>query len=205
MKALITAGGRGTRLRPITYTINKHLIPLAGQPMIFYAIEKIVQAGIKEIYINTNEGETELQRVIGDGSRWNVKITFFEQTGGPRGIADVVRQAKKYIGDSSFILYLGDNIVLGELAPFVEYFKQEKLNCFLALSRVSDPTQFGVPMIKDGKIVKVIEKPTDPPSSFAVTGIYIYDKNIWLSWMFHFYLATLHASLRLMKRKLNEK
>ena len=179
MKALITAGGRGTRLRPITYTVNKHLIPLAGQPLIFYAIQKIAEAGIKEIFINTNEGDTEIAQAVGNGSRWGVKITCFEQKGGPRGIADVVRQAKDFLGDSPFILYLGDNIILGKIKRYVDYFKKEKLNCFLALSKVADPTHFGVPVIVDGKITKVVEKPAKPASPFAVTGIYIYDSNIF--------------------------
>src|SRR3989338_1636262 len=122
MKALITAGGRGTRLRPITNTMNKHLIPLAGKPMIFYAIEKVAAAGIKEIYINTNEGDMELKRVVGDGSRFGARITYFEQKGGPRGIADVVGQAEPLIGKSPFTLYLGDNIVLGSIKGLVDYF-----------------------------------------------------------------------------------
>ena len=179
MKALITAGGRGTRLRPITNTMNKHLIPLAGKPMIFYAIEKVVAAGIKEIYINTNEGDMELKRVVGDGSRFGARITYFEQKGGPRGIADVVGQAEPLIGKSPFTLYLGDNIVLGSIKGFVDYFLKAKLNCFLALSRAQNVTQFGVPLIQNGKIVEVVEKPENPLSPFAVTGIYVYDKNIF--------------------------
>lgn len=179
MKALITAGGHGTRLRPITYTTNKHLIPLAGEPMIFHAIKKVAQVGIKEIYINTNPGETEIQQAVGNGARWGVKIKFFEQIGGPRGIADAVRQAQQFIGCSPFILYLGDNIILSSIRKFAEYFKNAKLNCFLALSKVSNPSHFGVPVIKDSQIKEVIEKPQKPPSPYAVTGIYIYDKNIW--------------------------
>lgn len=147
--------------------------------MIFYAIEKIAAAGIKEIYINTNEGDTEFSQVVGDGRRWGVKITCFEQRGGPRGIADVVRQAQKFIKQSPFILYLGDNIVISKIQRFTEFFKREKLNCFLALARVADPTQFGVPVLLNGQITKVIEKPANPASPFAVTGIYIYDHHIF--------------------------
>lgn len=179
MKALITAGGRGTRLRPITHTMNKHLIPLAGKPMIFYAIEKVAGAGIKEIFINTNEGDTELRQVVGGGSRFGVCITYFEQKGGPQGIADVVRQAEPLIGKSPFVLYLGDNIVLESIKRFVNYFEREKLNCFLACAKVSNPTQFGVPILKNGQIIEVIEKPENPSSPYAVTGIYIYDKQVF--------------------------
>lgn len=179
MKALITAGGRATRLRPITYTINKHLIPLANKPMVFYAIEKIAAVGVKEIGISMNPGETELQKAVGDGSRWGVKITYIEQAGGPLGIAHVVENAKSFLGDEPFIFYLGDNIILGSIRRFVEKFEREKLNCVLALSKVRDPQRFGVPEIKDGRIVRVDEKPSEPKSDYAVTGIYIYDKNFF--------------------------
>lgn len=179
MKALITAGGRATRLRPITYTINKHLIPLANKPMIFYAIEKLVAAGVTEIGISVNPGEAEIQKIVGDGSRWNAKIAYIEQTGGPLGIAHVVNNAKGFLGDEPFIFYLGDNIILGGLQRFVEKFEREKLNCVLALSKVKDPQRFGVPELKEGRIVRVDEKPSEPKSDYAVTGIYIYDKTFF--------------------------
>ncbi len=179
MKALITAGGRATRLRPITYTINKHLIPLANKPMIFYAIEKLADVGIKEVGISVNPGEEEIQRACGDGSKWGVSLTYIEQKGGPLGIAHVVNNAKDFLGDEPFIFYLGDNIILGSLKRFVEKFEQEKLNCVLALSRVKDPQRFGVPELKDGRIVRVEEKPSQPKSDYAVTGIYVYDRNFF--------------------------
>lgn len=179
MKALITAGGRGTRLRPITYTINKHLIPLAGKPMIFHAIEKVASAGISSIIINTNEGDQEIATAVGDGSRFGVKITYFEQKGGARGLADVVRQAEPFLGKSPFVFYLGDNIILGSIKKLVDQFKKEKLSCMLALAEVLDPTHFGVPVIENGKITKVIEKPATPPSPYAVTGIYLYDAQVF--------------------------
>jgi len=179
MKAIITGGGHATRLRPITWTINKHLIPIANKPMIFYAIEKIRDIGIKEIAINTNPGDKELAEFIGDGSRWGVKITYFEQQGGPLGIANVVWQAKDFIGNEPFLFYLGDNIILNSLENFVSKFEREKLNCLLALSQVKDPQRFGVPEFCNGKIVRVDEKPAQPKSNFAVAGIYFYDKNFF--------------------------
>jgi glucose-1-phosphate thymidylyltransferase len=179
MKALITAGGRATRLRPITHTINKHLIPLANKPMIFYAIEKLVAVGIKEIGISVNPGEEEMQKVVGDGARWGVKIVFIEQKGGPLGIAHVVNNAKDFLGDESFVFYLGDNIILGSLKRFVEKFETEKLNCVLALSKVKDPQRFGVPHIDNGRIIRVDEKPSETKSDYAVTGIYVYDKTFF--------------------------
>ncbi|MBU0625021.1 glucose-1-phosphate thymidylyltransferase [Patescibacteria group bacterium] len=179
MKALITAGGHATRLRPITWTINKHLIPLANKPMIFNAIEKIAETGVKDIGININPGETEMQKVVGTGSRWGVSITYIEQVGGPKGLAHILKIAQSFLGDEDFIFYLGDNIILGSITQFVNKFKQEKPNGLLALSKVRDPQRFGVPEIRDGKIIRVDEKPQNPKSDFAVTGIYIYDHNIF--------------------------
>jgi len=178
MKALITAGGHATRLRPITTTINKHLIPLANMPMIFHALEKIKAAGITEVGINVNEGETEIPKIVGDGARFGMKITYIEQKGGALGLAHIIKNAKEHgFLDQAFLMYLGDNIVLGSLVRFVERFKNEQLHCMLALSRVKDPQRFGVPEIDErGRIVRVEEKPLRPMSSFAITGIYIFDE-----------------------------
>lgn len=177
MKALITAGGRATRLRPITYTINKHLIPIANKPMLFYAIEKIAETGITEVAININEGDKELPEAIGDGSRWGVRITYLEQSGGPKGLAHIIKNAKDkgFLKNEPFLMYLGDNVVLGSLVDMVQKFEREKLNCLLALAKVRDPQRFGVPEIKDGRIVRVAEKPAVPMSEYAITGIYLYD------------------------------
>jgi glucose-1-phosphate thymidylyltransferase len=179
-KAILTGGGHATRLRPITSTTNKHLIPLANKQMIFHAIEKVVEAGVKEIFINVNPGETELQKHVGDGGHWDVKITFFEQTGGPQGIAHVVNEAKQFIGDEPFIFYLSDNIILGSIKDMVEEFNESKLDCMLALSKVPDPNRFGVPCFDaNGKLIDVIEKPENPPNDFAVTGIYLYGPKLF--------------------------
>jgi len=178
-KAILTGGGHATRLRPITSTMNKHLIKLAGKPMIYHAIEKVVKVGVTEIFINTNPGEEKLQEVVGDGSRWGIKIIFFEQKGGPQGIAHVVSQAKKFIGSDPFIFYLSDNIILGDLNDFVGEFLNNKNDCMLTLSKVEDPERFGVPVFEDGKLTAVLEKPKNPPNNFAVTGIYIYGPKVF--------------------------
>ncbi len=178
MKALITAGGRATRLRPITWNRNKHSIPLANKPMLQYAIEKIVDAGVTDIGISVNEGEQELQKVFGNGEKFNCTITYIEQRGGALGLAHVVKNARDEgflrAGDS-FIMYLGDNILGTDINALINKFKQEEFHCMLALSRVPDPERFGVPEIKDGKIIRVEEKPKEPKSDFAITGIYVYD------------------------------
>lgn len=179
-KAILTGGGRATRLRPITSTINKHLIPLAGKPMIFHAIEKVIEAGITEIFINTNPGDTQIQNAVGNGSRWGISITYFEQTGGPQGIAHVVKCAEPFIGTDPFMFYLSDNIILGSLKPLVDKFSSGNLDCLLTLSKVPDPERFGVPQFDaQGVLIDVLEKPKNPPSDFAVTGIYLYAKDFF--------------------------
>ena len=179
-KAVLTGGGRATRLRPITTTINKHLITLANKPMIFHAIEKIVEVGIKEVFINVNPGENQLQTIVGNGDRWNIKIQYFEQEGGPQGIAHVVNCAKEFIGDDPFMFFLSDNIIIGSLAPFFDEFSQGNYGCMLAFSKVSDPERFGVPVFNsNNELIDVLEKPNNPPNNFAVTGIYLYGPKIF--------------------------
>ncbi len=179
-KAILTGGGRATRLRPITTTINKHLIPLANKPMIFHAIEKAVVAGIQEIFINTNPGETQLQQVVGDGGHWGIRITYFEQTGGPQGIAHVVKCAQKFIGRDPFMFYLSDNIILGSIEGMFKKFLDEKLDCLLAFAKVPDPERFGVPIFSPtGELLDVVEKPAEAPNNFAQTGIYLYGPNVF--------------------------
>ena len=179
-KAILTGGGRATRLHPITTTINKHLLPLANKPMIFHAIEKAVEAGIEEIFINTNPGEKDLENYIGDGGHWGIKIKFFEQTGGPQGIAHVVNEAKQFIGDDPFMFYLSDNIISGSIRPMFEEFEKGNYDCMLALSEVPDPQRFGVPIFdENNKLIDVLEKPANPQNNFAVTGIYLYGPKLF--------------------------
>jgi len=181
MKALIAAGGHATRFRPLTWSINKHLLPLAGKPMIFYPIENVVNAGVTEIAININPGDKEIQEVIGDGSRWGVKIIYIEQQGGPRGIAHAVYNARDFLGEvEPFIFHLGDNIFRAGIKNIVDRFNKENLNCALTLSRAPNLTELGVAAFDtNGKLIRVIEKPSEPPSDLAVTGVYVYDKNFF--------------------------
>ncbi len=178
MKALITAGGKGTRLRPLTHTQNKHMLSIANKPILHYAIEKVVNAGITEIGIVTNQEGTEVKEAIGDGSTWGVNITYIPQDA-PLGLAHVVKISQDFIGDDSFIFYLGDNMVVGGLEKFIQAFKESGANCHLTLSKVKDPERFGVPELKDGHIIGIEEKPKAPKSEYAVSGIYIYDSNIF--------------------------
>jgi len=178
MKALITSGGKGTRLRPLTHTQNKHLIPIANKPILHYAIETVIEAGISEIGIVTNADSTEVQDAIGDGNRWGVNITYIPQEA-PLGLAHVVKISEDFIGKEPFIFYLGDNMVVGGANRFVEEFEQDHVNCYLTLSKVKDPERFGVPEIRNNRIVSIEEKPKVPKSEFAVAGIYIYDQYIF--------------------------
>ncbi|HID40496.1 MAG TPA: glucose-1-phosphate thymidylyltransferase [Calditrichaeota bacterium] len=178
MKALITSGGRGTRLRPLTHTQNKHLIPIANKPILHYAIDYCVEAGIKEIGIVYAADSTAVPDAIGDGSQWGINITYIPQEA-PLGLAHVVKIAQDFIQNEPFVFYLGDNMVVGGLKRFIEAFEKNKANCHLTLARVKDPERFGVPEIKEGKIVRIEEKPAQPKSHFAVSGIYIYDKTIF--------------------------
>ena len=178
MKALIASGGRGTRLRPITHTRNKHLIPIANKPILHYAIEAAAEAGIREIGIVVNADGNEVPDAIGNGSRWGVKITYIPQQS-PGGLAQVVALGEPFIGKERFIFYLGDNMVVGGVKRFIEEFDKSGCNCFLTLAKVKDPERFGVPEIRDGKIISVEEKPEHPRSSYAVAGIYLYDSCIF--------------------------
>lgn len=178
MKALIASGGRGTRLRPITHTRNKHLIPIANKPILHYAIEAAVDAGIRDIAIVVNADSNEVPEAIGNGSRWGARITYIPQAT-PGGLAQVVALAEKFMAGDRFIFYLGDNMVVGGVKRFIDEFQKSDCNCFLTLAKVHDPERFGVPEIRDGRIVGVEEKPKKPKSSYAVAGIYLYDSTIF--------------------------
>lgn len=178
MKALITSGGRGTRLRPITHTQNKHLIPIANKPMLYYAIEAAVEAGIKTIGIVYSADSQEVPNFVGDGSKWGITITYIPQEY-PGGLAQCVALAEDFIGKEKFVFYLGDNLIVGGIKRFIEEFEKSGCNCFLTLAKVKDPERFGVPEINDGRIVRVEEKPKIPKSQYAVAGIYLYDHHIF--------------------------
>lgn len=178
MKALITSGGRGTRLRPITHTQNKHLIPIANKPILFYALEHVAAAGIRDVGIIVAAGSDEVPRVVGDGTAWGLRTTYIEQDA-PRGLAHCVLIAEDFIGRDKFVFYLGDNLVIGGICRFAEEFQCLGSNCHLTLAAVKDPERFGVPEIRDGRIVRIVEKPSRPASQYAVAGIYFYDETIF--------------------------
>lgn len=178
MKALITAGGKGTRLRPLTNTQNKHLLPIANKPILHYAIEKVAATGIKKVGIITNQEGSEVKEALGSGEKWGVEITYIPQQA-PLGLAHVIKISQDFIGNDPFIFYLGDNMIVGDLDKFINAFKKQDSNCHLTLARVKDPERFGVPEVVGDRIVSIQEKPRSPKSEYAVAGIYLYDSSIF--------------------------
>jgi len=179
MKALITAGGRGTRLRPLTHTSNKHLIPVANKPMIHYAIEAVAATGIRDIGISINpDTGADLQAALGTGDAWGVRLTYIMQEA-PLGLAHVVKVAEPFLRGERFVFYLGDNLIVGGIRRFVERFRVGDEACHLVLARVKDPQRFGVAEVEDGRVVRVVEKPAQPHSDLAVAGIYCYTPAIF--------------------------
>jgi len=176
MKGVILSAGHGTRLWPITHTQAKQLIPIANKPMVFYVIEDLRNAGIKDIAVivgHTPERINHVKGVIGDGSRWGIKITYVEQAA-PSGIAQAVGLTKDFVGNDDFIVYLGDNVLKGGINDYVDAFKKSGADFGILLSKHKSPEMFGVAVFdKDDKLVGFVEKPKDPPSNLVITGIYM--------------------------------
>jgi glucose-1-phosphate thymidylyltransferase len=178
MKGLILAGGRGTRLRPITYTSAKQLVPVANKPILFYGIEALAASGIREIGIVVGDTKREIMDAVGDGARFGVAVTYIEQEA-PLGLAHAVLVSEPYLGADSFVMYLGDNLIREKLAPLVRRFDEEKPNAQILLARVPNPQQFGVAELAGGKVVRLVEKPQTPPSDLALVGVYMFDRSVF--------------------------
>lgn len=178
MKGLILSGGRGTRLRPITFTSAKQLIPVANKPILFYAIESVRDAGITEIGIIVGDTKDEVKIAVGDGRKFGVNITYIEQDA-PLGLAHAVKISQEFIGEDEFVMFLGDNLVKDGIASLVDEFKRDKPNSQILLAHVKNPQQFGVAVLEDGRIKRLVEKPQNPPSDLAVVGVYMFDKTIF--------------------------
>jgi glucose-1-phosphate thymidylyltransferase len=183
MKALILAGGAGTRLRPITHTSAKQLVPVANKPILFYGIEAMVSAGITEIGVIVGDTRDEVMAALGDGSQWGARITFIPQDA-PLGLAHCVLIAADFLGDDDFVMYLGDNLLEQDLGAFVRAFEAargttEPPTAQILLKRVPDPHRFGIAELDDaGHVVRLVEKPADPPTDLALVGVYLFDRTI---------------------------
>lgn len=189
MKGLILSGGAGTRLRPITHTSAKQLVPIANKPILFYGIEDMARAGIREIGIVVGDTAADIQAAVGDGSQFGVEVTYIPQDA-PLGLAHCVLIAREFLGDDDFVMYLGDNMLEEGLTDLVTRFEEERNgtprlddgrspSALILLAKVEEPRQFGVAELDgDGRVVRLVEKPDDPPSDLALVGVYLFDKTI---------------------------
>jgi glucose-1-phosphate thymidylyltransferase len=192
VKALVLAGGAGTRLRPITYTSAKQLVPVANRPILFFGLDALAEAGITEVVMIVGDTEADIRAAVGNGERWGVLVTYLRQSA-PLGLAHAVLIARAALGDEPFVMWLGDNLLEQSVVPLVQRFAQRSpdVAALVLLAEVDDPTRFGVARFDgDGALIGLVEKPVEPPSNLALVGVYLFDRRI------HDVVATLAPSAR---------
>jgi glucose-1-phosphate thymidylyltransferase len=174
VKALVLAGGSGTRLRPITHTSAKQLVPVANKPVLFYGLEAIAAAGIRELGIVVGETQAEIEAAVGDGSAFGLQVTYLRQHA-PLGLAHAVLIARDYLADDDFVMYLGDNFIVGGINEIVRRFGRDRPAAQIMLTQVGDPRQFGVAELDaSGRVIGLEEKPSEPKSDLALVGVYLF-------------------------------
>lgn len=179
MRGLLLAGGYGTRLRPLTSTGNKHMLPIANKPMLVYGLEHLRNAGIKEVGIILGPIKEGVVETFGDGSKYGVRITYIDQPE-PKGLAHAVMVAEKFLRGEPFVMYLGDNLIKQGVAPLVEEYARRKLDCIVGTTQVKNPSQFGVVVFDNkGNVSKFVEKPKEPISDWALIGIYLFNDKVF--------------------------
>jgi glucose-1-phosphate thymidylyltransferase len=178
LKGLILSGGKGTRLRPITHTSAKQLVPVANKPVLFYGIEAMATAGIEDvgIIIAPETGE-EIKRTVGDGSKFGIRLTYIPQSE-PLGLAHAVLTAERFLQDSPFVMYLGDNLLQGGIGDLVKAFTSHSPDALILLTQVPDPENYGVAELRDGAVVRLVEKPPEPKTNLALVGVYMFTAGI---------------------------
>ncbi len=176
MKGVVLAGGLGTRLRPLTSITNKHLLPVYDQPMIFYPLQKLAEAGIRDVMLVTGGNSAgDFLRLLGDGSHFGLDTLNYAYQTGEGGIAEAIGLTEAFVGGDKFIVILGDNILEDSLEPYVETFRKQENGARILLKEVNNPRDYGVAEIEGDRIISIVEKPECPRSSFAVIGVYMYD------------------------------
>ncbi|HEY2475545.1 MAG TPA: sugar phosphate nucleotidyltransferase [Candidatus Cybelea sp.] len=182
MKGIILAGGLGSRLRPLTKITNKHLLPVYDRPMIYYPLQTLCAAGIREIMIVTGGSSAgDFLRLLGNGADFGLRDIYYTYQEGEGGIADALRLGEHFAEEEPIVVILGDNLIQENIAPYVERFRAQRNGARILLKQVADPGRFGVPIFDGDRIVAIEEKPAEPKSSYAVTGIYMFDRRV-----FHF-------------------
>lgn len=180
MKGVVLAGGLGTRLMPLTKVTNKHLLPIYDRPMIYYPIQTLVNAGIRDIMLVTGGSNAgDFLKLLGNGKEFGLRHLNYTYQEGEGGIADALRLAEHFADGEAICVVLGDNIIEGNIAHAAETFRQQKIGAKILLKEVKDPQRFGVPVLEGERVLKIEEKPAHPRSAYAVTGLYFYDARVF--------------------------